>query len=304
MSVNNNSINSNLSNSSGDPGKDYLSPAFFLLRKYVKEKRYEIQKVEREDGPIVDKNCFLMKLVGDTLQLLTDLDANIAGFELKFKSGHKKIDEKIKLIHNQRSLLRSQPNRLNNNHNGQDIISSTSNHHPLPDRINISTSTDSQNTYHRYLPDDITIERLPRSPLTLDQRNQSQAHNHTYVRPQSTNVPPPPLQFSGGPPIVMRLGIPKNNSPNSFRVIDSTIRPFLDDRPNSPRLKPDFPKTENLTQCPFCPSARYFNSKSTMMRHFNDDHPEHLSVYNDIFSLTPESYVSNSSKFQIHKLKN
>lgn len=291
-------INNNLSNSaSGDPGKDYLSPAFFLLRKYVREKRYETQKVENEDGPLVDKNCFLMKLVGDTLQLLTDLEENIASFEIKLKSGHKKIDEKIKLIHNQRSLLRSQPNRINNNHNGQDVASSTSNHHSHPDRINISAVTNSNNIQHRFLPDDITIERVHRPTLPM-QRNQQQFQNHTYARPQATNVPPPPLQFSGGPPIVMRLGIPKNNSPNSFRVIDSTIRPFLDENPNSSKSKPDLPKTDSLTQCPFCPSSRYFNSKSTMMRHFNDDHPEHVGVYTDIFSLTPESYVSNSSKLQ------
>lgn len=286
------SVSSNSNNN--DPGKDYLSPAFFLLRKYVREKRVEVQRVEKEDGPKVDKNCFLMKLTSDTLQLLTDLDASITNFEIKLKSGHKKIDEKVKLINNQRALLHSHPNRFsspnNNNHNtnGQHDMSPTLNFNHQPDRINAAPGRES-NTYQRYLPEDITIEPVSRSNANIDRsRNQG-------MRPPMTNSSAR-VPFRGSPqPIVMRLAIPKNNSPNSnntFRVIESTTRPFLEN-PSPPLPRPDL----SLTQCPFCKNQRFFNIKATLMRHINEDHPEHLGVYNDIFSLTPESYVSNSSEY-------
>lgn len=291
--MNHNNTSNNTSNNN-DGNKEYLSTSLFLLRKYVREKRADMQKVQREDGPLVDRNCFLIKLTNDTLQLLTDLDANITNFEITLKSKCKKVDEKLKLITNQRQLLRSQPRLIHpgNNNNNDDAFSSFPS--KQEDRINVSQAT--SRTYQKYLPNDITIEPVLRSsPSTLNRNRHSGPSVHESTgrsMPTAPNVNQPV-------PIVMRFGIPKNEDPvnpdNRFRVIDSTVRPFLDDSPKIlPKGKPDL----SLTQCPFCPTQRFFNIKASLLRHINEDHPEHLATYTDIVSLTPESYVSNSGMCQ------
>ena len=281
-------MNHNNTSNNNDGNKEYLSTSLFLLRKYVREKRADMQRVQREDGPLVDRNCFLMKLTNDTLQLLTDLDANITNFEITLKSKCKKVDEKLKLISSQRQLLRSQPRLIipgSNNSDEQDGFNSFPS--KQEDRINVSQAT--PRTYQKYLPNDITIEPVLRSSPPTFNRNCHSGPSRPM--PSAPNVQPVP--------IVMRFGIPKSQDPvnpdSRFRVIDSTVRPFLDDSHQVlPKGKPDL----SLTQCPFCPTQRFFNIKASLLRHIHEDHPENLATYTDIFSLTPESYVSNSGMYQ------
>lgn len=299
-------MNHNNTSTNNDGNKEYLSTSLFLLRKYVREKRADMQRVQREDGPLVDRNCFLMKLTNDTLQLLTDLDSNITNFEITLKSKCKKVDEKLKLISSQRQLLRSQPRLIDpGNSNEQEGFTSKQEGFTSKqeDRINVSQA--SPRAYQKYLPNDITIEPVLRSsPPTFNHSchsgpsvHQSSIHQssvHQSSIHQSSGRPMPNVSNVQPVPIVMRFGIPKNQD-NRFRVIDSTVRPFLDDSHQVlPKGKPDL----SLTQCPFCPSQRFFNIKASLLRHIHEDHPENLATYTDIFSLTPESYVSNSGMYQ------
>lgn len=89
-----------MASKSGNPDVDYMSPSFFLLKKYVREKKAYMDIIRR------DANASLMTgMIDESQNMLDGLEEVIGQFEVSIKTASRKIEDKIKSIQKHREAL-------------------------------------------------------------------------------------------------------------------------------------------------------------------------------------------------------